>query len=107
MLQRFARHHEVAEDVGAEGPLDLGGRDLGEVLDLMLLGRVVHEDVEAAEFRDRALDRAAAEAFVADVARQREALPALGLDQADGFLRVLMLVEIDNQDAGALACEGH
>jgi hypothetical protein len=36
---------EIREQFGAEGPLELLGRDLLEALQGMLLGRVVHKDL--------------------------------------------------------------
>ena len=50
-----------------------------------------------------ALDRLPAEHLVADVAREQEALAALRLDQARGFLRVVVFLQIEDRDQRALA----
>ena len=66
-------HEEVAEDVGPERALELLLGDPGDVLDLVLLGGVVHQNVDAAEGRRRLLDGFPAEDLLADVARDGEA----------------------------------
>src|SRR5215204_570121 len=105
MRQRRLGHEEIAEDVGSEGALDLLRRDLVDVLLRMLLGGVVDEDVEAAEAIDDLLDRLLAEAGVADVAGDGEAVAPLGLDEPLGLARVLALVQVHDGDVSALAGE--
>src|SRR5215203_4812929 len=105
MRQRRLGHEEIAEDVGSEGALDLLRRDLVDVLLRMLLGGVVDEDVEAAEAVDDLLDRLLAEAGVADVAGDGEAVAPLGLDEPLGLARVLALVQVHDGDVRALAGE--
>ena len=103
VLQARARHVEVAEHVGAEGALELLGVELGRIVDLVLLGGVVHQDVDAAELLDGALDRLPAEHLVADVAGEQERLASLCLDQARGLLRVVVFFQIEDRDQRALA----
>src|ERR1700730_4827058 len=51
------------------------------------------------------MDGLSAELLVADVARDRDAAPALGLHQPPGLLRVLVLVEVDHAHVRALLGE--
>ena len=71
----------------------------------MLLGGVVHQDVEPAELFDRLLDGAPAKCLAADVAADQEALGAVLFDAALGFLGVLGFFEIDDRHVGAFAGE--
>ncbi len=99
-----ARHVEVAEHVGAEGPLELLGIESSRrIVDLVLLGGVVDQDVDAAELLECALDRLPAEHLVADVALEQDRAAALVLDQARGLLGVVVLFEIEDRDQRALA----
>ena len=54
-------------DVGAKGPLPFFVRDVADVFERGLVGRVVDEDVEASEIIDRLLD---------DLARGNASRPA-------------------------------
>ena len=68
--------------------------------------RIVDEDVEPAELLLRVLDEPAAEAFVADVARQRDALAPGLLDELDHLPRIgFFLRQIIDRDIGAFARE--
>ncbi len=109
MRQCRPGHPEVRKDVGPEGALDLIGRDLGEILGLMLLGRVVDQHVDPAELDERSLDRLLAEAGVADVPRDRYADPVALLHQPSRLGRVFVLVQIADRHVGALRGEqgGH
>src|SRR3546814_12162564 len=69
-------HVEVAEDVCLEGALELPGGEIAKVLDLVLFGGVVDQDVEAAVLVDGALHDLAAERLVADVAGQLDGVRA-------------------------------
>jgi hypothetical protein len=62
-----AFHEEIAEDIGAERALDFFGFDLQRIRDLVLLGRVVDQDVKTPECLHRALHRLGAELVVSDV----------------------------------------
>ena len=62
------RHVEIAEDVGAEGSLDLIGRDLLDLVLRMLLGGIVDEHVEPAEALDDLVDGGTAEIGIAHIA---------------------------------------
>jgi len=97
-------HVEIAEDIRPEGPFELLRRNFERLLHDMLLGGVVHQDVEPPEGLDRPGDGLLAKGLVADVASQREGLPALRLDEPNGFLRVVVLIEIDDGDGSALPC---
>src|SRR5690606_35940263 len=85
---------------GPESSLELLGRELGQVFDLVLFGGIVDEDVEPAEFPDRLLDGSPAEFLVANIALDAERMAALALDQFDRLPRVCVLLEIDEGDIG-------
>jgi hypothetical protein len=74
-----------------------------------LEGGVIHQHVDAAEFLHRALDDGAAVGRIGQVARHQDRLAAGFLDQALGFLRILVLVQVGDQDVRAFARErqGH
>ena len=44
---------KIAEHIGAEGSLELLGVEIGGIVHLVLLGGVVHQDVDAAELLER------------------------------------------------------
>src|SRR5438874_7850765 len=69
----------------------------------MLFGRVVHEDVELAEFGDRLLHHVPANRFLSDIARKLEASAAFLIDSTRGLFSVAMLVEIGDGNVSAFA----
>ena len=71
----------------------------------MLLGRVVHEHVQAPELGHGRLDGLGTELRASDVAGDRYAAPAFALDEARRLLRVLSLVKIDDGHICAFARE--
>ena len=80
--------------------------ELGQAFHLVLLGGVVHQDVEPAELLHRLLDAALAERLVADIARDLDGVAAFVFDQLDRFVGVLVLFKIDDRDVRALARHG-
>ena len=84
---------KIERDVGPEDAFHLVGRDLGIAVVRHLEGGVVDEDVEAAELAHGPLDQLPAVLRVADVACDRDALPARLLDDSDRLLRVRVLFE--------------
>ena len=104
--QRGLGHEELAEDVGPERALELLGGDLLDRILGVLLGGVVDQDLEMPELVHRLADGIAAEGFVADVAGDGQAAAALLLDPLAGLGGVLVLVQVDDGDVGALAGEG-
>ena len=75
----------------------------------MLLGGVVHEDVEPPERIDRRLDCLLALALPADVAAMKQAAPPLLLDQSRGLARVFLFLKIVDEDIRTFPreCHGH
>src|SRR5262245_18173337 len=51
--QRVLHYVKEAEDIGAKRSLDLRGLDLTNILGLVLLGRVVYQNVDTPEFIER------------------------------------------------------
>ena len=94
---------KLTEHVGAERALKLLGVEFGRILSFVLLGGVVDENVDAAEFLERALDRFPAEHLIADIAREQDRLTTFRFDQPSGFLRVLVFLQIEDRDQRALA----
>src|SRR5688500_16611548 len=64
----------------------------------MLLGGVVHENVEAAQLVHRIFDGVRAKSFIADIPLDGECLPSFLLDMLYGFFRVLDLVAVYKGD---------
>src|SRR5688572_12531747 len=93
---------EHRKDVRSERTLELLGRDVRDLLLGMLFGRVVHEDVEATETLYDTSDRALAERLLADVPRDKQAPATLLFDETLRLLRVIVLVQVDDADIGAL-----
>src|SRR3712207_5369377 len=81
-------------------------RDLLERVVAHLEGRVVDQDVDLAELLDRLRDDRLLVGAVGEVTRHQHALPAGLPDVLRGVLSVLVLVEVRNQDVGALPGEG-
>src|SRR5688500_5718258 len=71
----------------------------------MLLGGVVDEDIEPLEFLDGLLDRLLAEGLATDIAFDEMRLAALALDQAPGFLGIVVLFVVDDGDLRTFAGE--
>src|SRR5690606_28008724 len=105
--QRRPRHVDVAGDVGLQGALQLLVVDFLQRLAVLLVGGVVDQHVEPAEFLHRALDHAVAEARIAHVAGDRDAAAPFLLDRSLGRTRVAMLAEVGDEDIRALAGEQH
>src|ERR1700729_120749 len=74
--------------------------DIGHML---LVGRVVDQDVEVAELKYRLFDGLLAERAVGNVARYQDTLLAFRLDGAHGHLGVVMLIEVNDRHVGAFA----
>src|SRR5687768_2912598 len=102
MTHRGLGQIEHRKDVRPERTLELLGRDVRDLLLRMLLRRVVHEDVEATEILYDTSDRALAERLVANVTRDEQAPATLLLDETLRLLRVIVLVQVDDADIGAL-----
>ncbi len=69
----------------------------GDVFDAflgMLFGGVVDEDVEVAEFFNCLFYKVLTDAFIADVAGDRNAAAALLFDRLFGFVSIFIFVEI-------------
>ena len=107
VAQRVFGHEEEAEDIGAEGALDLPGVDLADVLGLVLLGRVIDQNIETTELPHGLLDRIAAKFLVADVAGHLDRAAALLLDRRDGLIGVLVLLQVNDGDLGAFPRHRH
>src|SRR5688572_16797276 len=102
MTHRGLGQIEHRKDVRSERPLELLGRDVRDLLLGMLLGSVVDEDVETTETLCDTSDRALAERLVTDVTRDEQAPATLLLHETLCLLRVIVLVQVDDADIGAL-----
>ena len=71
-----------------------------------LVGRVVDQDVELAQLRDRSLDQRPAVRFLGDVAGSQHGLPPRLAHDPGRLLGIGILVQIGDEDVGALAGEG-
>jgi hypothetical protein len=93
-------------DIHGKGQLPFVVADICYVLERGLVGGVVHEDVDPAQLHNGLLDELATMLGRLDVARYENSLPPGLFNPARRLSRVLILVEIGDQDFGALACEG-
>ena len=75
-------------DVGLEGPVELLVGDLEDVDLALLIGGIVHQQVQAAELLDGPAHDVFAGLLGTDVSRQGDGLAAGFLDQLDHFLSV-------------------
>ena len=78
-----------------------------KLVDVLLEGRVVDQDVELAEARPPSFHGVLAEFGIGHVAREQDAAAAFLLHGALGFLGVVVLVEIGDRHVGALARVQH
>src|SRR5690606_32162621 len=98
---------EHAEDIGAERLLPLFGGNIFELLLGVLLTRVVDQDVDPPPFSGHLLHHVLAEAFVGDVPCEGNHFAAGLADFLFGLARILMGVEVEQGDLGALPGEMH
>jgi hypothetical protein len=102
-------HPEVAVDVVAERPVPLLGAELGQVVDRLLGGDVVHQQVEAAEFGHGPFHRAIAVTLLGEIAAEPHAAPSCLTDQfrGAGGVLVLLLGQVRDRHVRAFLGEGH
>ena len=106
MRQRVPDQVEHGLDVHAEGAVDARGIDLLELLHrLALEGRVVHQHVDAPERAHRFVHHPAAVLFLCEIAGDQECAATRRFDHALGLVRVLVLVQVRDDDIGAFTCE--
>src|SRR5205823_9859049 len=104
--QRRLNHEKIPEQVRAKRLLEFLGVDLERILGLVLLGCIVDQNVEPAEFLGGFLHGPSAEAFVTDVTGYLDAARTFARDEAQRLVGVAILIEIDDGDVGSLACHG-
>jgi hypothetical protein len=81
--------------------------DVADILECSLMGRVVDQDIDAPKCLDSLLDDGAAMFRTAQIPRDQNGLAALLFDERLDLARILMLVEIGDQDIGTLARIGN
>jgi hypothetical protein len=101
------RQEKHRENVCAKSSFQLAFRNLGDAFTGMLFRRVVHQNIDFAQLAFRPLHRFAAELLSANIARDQQAPPPLRFDQAAGFARVFVLVQINNCHIGTFLCVEH
>jgi hypothetical protein len=94
MVDRRLHEVKVREDVGSKRLFELPACDVANVILWMLFRGIVDKDVETAKSLNCAYDHLFADFFVADVARQKEALAAFLFDLALGFFGVFVFVKV-------------
>src|SRR5437763_9359625 len=95
------------ENVRPKRPLKLFLGDLLDRILWMLLGRVIHHDVQPPELAQCLIDRPGTEFLVADVAVDKQTFATMLFDKLLGFFGVPVLFEVDNADVRALLGEGN
>src|SRR5438067_1708927 len=68
----------------------------------MLFGSIVHNDIQLIELINSLLDGLSAKLFLADVAFDQQAFPAVLFHQILGFIRIFPLFQVNDRDTGAL-----
>src|SRR5918995_1794391 len=106
MSERRLGGPEVRVDVGAERSVPLVVVDVGESVLRLLIGDVVHQDVESAELLDGASDHLTAMGGFAQVARKQDGPPAGLLDQLGRVAGIVILGEVRDRDVGPFLGEG-
>src|SRR5436190_13944105 len=76
--------------------------DIADVLEARLMGGVVNQDVDSPQVRYRRLDNPTTLGRMLNIARHQNGFPSRRLDLALCCLGVLVLLEIRDQDVGAL-----
>lgn len=96
---RGTGQEECSVDVGLDRPVELLGREVGDVLDGVHDRGVVDEDIDLSEGLDDLLDDAVAALLIPDVLRDEKTLSARGGDERLGLVGVdLLLGKVDNRD---------
>src|SRR6266567_4736507 len=73
----------------------------------MLFGRVVYQDVDLAELLHGLLDSFSTELFLADITCDQQTFAPVFFHQTPGFIRVLVLFEIDNRNVRTFFRKGN
>src|SRR6266403_4539515 len=73
----------------------------------MLFGRVVYQDVDLAELLHGLLDSFSTELFLADITCDQQTFAPVFFHQTPGFIRVLVLFEIDNRNVRTFFRKGY
>ena len=103
MRQSVLGHVEEGVDVGVEGELPLLLGEILDVLDHVLVGGVVDEDVDGTHLLESSVDNLLAVLLLLEVDLEQVALAAVCLDLLLCDLCVLLLdLEVGNQAVGAL-----
>ena len=101
------RQPEIAEEVGSKRLDQLLRIDLLRAAGRVLLGRVIDQNVQAAELIDAGIHRPLAEVGVADISAQLQPTLTLRLHQCDGVIGIGLFVQIDNRHRRTLGGEMH
>ncbi len=107
--QHRARHVDIAGDVGLQGLLQVQIAQILEPVAMQLEGRIVDQDVDAAQRPVRLPRGLVAECRVTHVTADGNAAPALFLDRGARGPRILVLVQVQDRHVGTFAREqdGH
>jgi hypothetical protein len=105
MFHGCLHHEKEREDVCPKRSLQLFLADLPDGILRVLFGRVVHENVELAEFLYSLVDRSSTKVRLAYVATNQQAFATLFFDLTPSFIRVLVFFEVNDCNVGAFLGE--
>jgi hypothetical protein len=105
VIERGLHHVKHAEDIGAERGVELGRRDIANILCRVLLARIVDQHVDAIEAVDGGRHRMTAEVRIADIPLQQQGAAAFLRDNGSSRLGILRVVAIDDRHVGPFARE--
>jgi hypothetical protein len=81
--------------------------DLQDIFLRVFFRGVIDENIEVTKFTNCSGYRPTTERLLSDISRNQKAPPSIFLDHPLGFLRVAVLVEIDDRNIRSLPCERH
>jgi hypothetical protein len=106
MGQLSFRHIKEREYIRSEGALELHAGDLGKIILGVLLGGVIHEDVETPERTYGVLHDLLAEGLIADIAAHGDTAQALSFHHAARLLCVAVLAQVGDRHIGSFFGKG-
>src|SRR5690348_10245352 len=98
-------HVEHGKDIGSERSLKLRVVYIENALPDMLLSRVIHEDIDMAQGGNGLGNSLDAKLFISHVTVDQLAFSSALLDFLFGFVRVAMLVKVNNSNVCSLFCK--
>ena len=107
MRQCCLGHVEIAVNIGTQGFIEVFFGDVFKRFGMFLKRRVVHQNVELAEFSHGFFHHLAAQRRILHIAGHQQATPAFGFDAALCLFGIDMLIEVKNGHISAFSGKQH